>query len=143
MPIQFRSSLFAAMAVLILALPGVAGQKIADTGSKYDVAHQVKIQGTVEEVREVPGDYEGTHLLVKTDQGLVLVQVAPAAFLKEMDTSYKKGDVVQVVGAKALDATEEQVLAREITIGADSVTLRDDKGVPVWAGWKPAKASAH
>jgi hypothetical protein len=140
---QLRSQILCSIVVLALAVcPGVA-QKVANTGPKYDVAHQVKIQGTVEEVREVPGDYEGTHLVVKTDQGLVLVQVAPTAFLKEMDTSYKKGDIVQVVGAKTLDATEEQVLAREITIGADTVTLRDDKGVPVWAGWKPAKASAH
>ena len=135
---QLRPILCSIVVLVLAVCPGVA-QKLANTGPKYDVTHQVKIQGTVEEVREVPGDYEGTHLVVKTDQGVVLVQVAPTAFLKEMDTSYKKGDVVQVVGAKAPDATEEQVLAREITIGADTVTLRDDKGVPVWAGWKPAK----
>jgi hypothetical protein len=128
--------------VLMLGVcPGFA-QKVANTGPKYDIAHQVKVQGTVEEVRETPGDYEGIHLVVKTDQGPVLVQVAPAAFLHEMDTSYKKGDVVQVVGAKTLDGTEEQVLAREITVGSNSVTLRDDKGVPVWAGWK-APRSGH
>ena len=137
---HLRSQILCGMVVLMLGVCSGVAQKMANTGPKYDVAHQVKIQGTVEEVREVPGDYEGTHLLVKTEQGLVLVQVAPAAFLREIDTSYKQGDVVQVVGAKALDGTEEQVLAREITIGVNTVTLRDDKGVPVWAGWKPGKA---
>jgi hypothetical protein len=67
------------------------------------------------------------------------VRVAPADFLKEMDTSFKKGDQVLVVGCKTTDNGQEQVLAREITVGTNTTTLRDDKGTPVWAGWKPAK----
>lgn len=140
MPIQLRSKLFGGLAVLIFAVPGLGGQKVANTGPRYDIGHEVKVQGTVAEVRDVPGDFEGTHLLLKTAQGDVLVQVAPADFLKEMGTAYKVGDVVQIVGAKSPDGTEEQVLVREITVGSDTVTLRDDKGVPVWAGWKPPKS---
>jgi hypothetical protein len=80
---------------------------------------------------------------VKTDTKTVLVRVGPTDFLKEIDTSFKKGDEVSVVGAKAPDATGEEILAREITDGNNTATLRDDKGIPIWAGWKPAKSGGQ
>jgi DNA/RNA endonuclease YhcR with UshA esterase domain len=136
------SKVLGTAALLIVATQTIlAAQKIANTGPKYDVANEVKIKGVVEDIREVPGNFEGTHLVVKTDTGTVLVHVAPADFLKEMDTSFKKGDEVTVTGAKAPDAAEPEILAREITVGTNTTTLRDDKGIPVWAGWKPAKSN--
>lgn len=124
---------------LLLAVSSGLAQKVRDTGPKYDVANEVKITGVVQEIREVPGAYEGIYLVVKTDTSTVLVRVAPAAFLKEMDTSFAVGNQVQITGAKALGVAEEQILAREIILGTNTVTLRDGKGIPVWAGWNPAK----
>ena len=128
-------SITAAAGLLISA---AWAQTASKTGPKYDVKNEVKIKGVVEEVRQVPGQFEGTHLVVKTDSKTVLVHVAPVDFLKEIDTSFSKGDQVEVVGCKAPDATEEEILAREITVGQNTTTLRDDKGIPVWAGWKPS-----
>ncbi len=82
-------------------------------------------------------------MVVKTDTGTILVHLAPASFLKEIDASFTKGDQVEVLGAKAPNAPEEEILAREITVGTNTVTLRDDKGIPVWAGWNPAKTSGR
>lgn len=124
---------------LLLAVSSGLAQRVRDTGPKYDVANEVKIKGVVAEIREVPGAYEGIYLVVKTDTSTVLVRVAPAAFLREMDTTFAVGNQVQVTGAKALGVAEEQILAREIILGTNTVTLRDDKGIPVWAGWNPAK----
>ena len=129
--------------VLLLATSAGLAQKVKDTGPKYDAANEVKIKGTIEEIREVSGNFEGTHLVVKTETGTVLVHVAPAAFLKEIDTAFAKGDQVQVVGSKAPGATEEEILAREITVGTNTTTLRDEKGVPVWAGWSPSKSAGN
>jgi hypothetical protein len=131
------------VSVLLLTVSAGLAQKTKDTGPKYDVANEVKIKGVIEEIREVPGNFEGTHLVVKTDTGTVLVHVAPGAFLKEIDTSFAKGDQVQVVGSKAPNATEPEILAREITVGTNTVTLRDEKGIPVWAGWNPTKGSGN
>ncbi len=130
-------------AVLGLTFSVGFAQTSSKTGPKYDTASEVKIKGVIEDIREVPGDFEGTHLVVKTDTKTVLVHVAPAAFLKEIDTSFNKGDQIQVVGAKAPNATEEEILAREIVVGNNTFTLRDDKGVPIWAGWKPSKTSGR
>lgn len=135
------SKIACAVAALILTAQLMASQK--DTGPKYDPAKEVKVKGVIQDIREVPGDYEGTHLVVKTDTGDVLVHVAPADFLKEIDSAFKKGETVEVVGCKAPDTTENEVLAREITVGTNTTTLRDDKGVPVWAGWKPVKAAGN
>src|SRR5271165_2269326 len=84
---------------LLLAVSSGLAQRVKDTGPKYDVANEVKIKGVVAEVREVPGNSEGIYLVVKTDAGTALVRVAPAAFLKEMDTSFAVGNQVQVTGA--------------------------------------------
>ncbi len=113
------------------------------TGPKYDTANEVKIKGVILEVREVPGEFQGTLLVVQTDTKTISVLVAPADFLKEIDTTFNKGDQVVVVGAKAPDAPEEEILAREITDGNNTATLRDDKGIPIWAGWKPAKVAGQ
>jgi len=125
--------------VLVAARFAAATQKTASSGPKYDVASEVKIKGVVDDVREVPGDFEGTELVVKTDTNTVIVHLAPADFLKDMDTSFKKGDTVLVIGAKAPNGGDTEILAREITVGTNTTTLRDDKGVPVWTGWKPGK----
>lgn len=134
------SRVLVAVAVLAFTVPAGLAQN-SKTGPKYDTAGEVKIKGVIEEVREQPGEYEGTHLLVKTDTASVLVHVAPADFLKEIDTTFKKGDQVEVVGCKASGSAQEEILAREITVGSNTFTLRDDKGIPIWSGWKPAKAS--
>jgi len=127
------------IALAALVLPVAWAQKSKDTGPKYDPTQEIKIKGTVEEIREVPGQWEGIHLVVKTQSSTVLVHVGPSAFLKEMDTAFKTGDVVEVKGSKAPNTTEEEILAREVTVGNNTVVLRDDKGIPIWADWKPGK----
>ena len=131
-----KARLIGAVAALLLSV-GWA-QTANKTGPKYDVKNEVRVKGVIEEVRQVPGQFEGTHLLVKTETKTVLVHVAPSNFLKEIDTAFNKGEQVEVLGCKAPDASEEEILAREITVGQNTTTLRDDKGVPIWAGWKPS-----
>ena len=82
--------LFLAAVVAGLLLSAAWAQTTSKTGPKYDVKNEVKIKGVVEEVRQVPGPFEGTHLVVKTDSKTVLVHVAPADFLKEIDTRSTK-----------------------------------------------------
>jgi len=133
------SKVLAGTALLVIATQAALAQKNANTGPKYDLASEVKIKGVVDDVREVPGNFEGTQLVVKTDTGTVVVHLAPGEFLKDIDSTFKKGDDVQVVGAKAPNADGTEILAREITVGTNTTTLRDDKGIPVWTGWKPPK----
>lgn len=132
----------AMIAVLFGAATFVAAsstQKASNTGPKYDSANQIKIKGVIEDVTDTSGELSGTHLTVKTDAGTVTVYVGPAEFLKEIDTSFKKGDQIEVIGAKNTGRDGEQVLAKEITVGSNTTTLRDESGIPVWSGWKAPK----
>lgn len=124
------------VAALLVVLSGLASAQRA-AAPKYDLTSEIKFKGVVQEIREAaPAPFAGTNLLVKTDTSTMTVYVGPTEFLKDMDTSFKTGDHVEVVGAKTENGTEQVVLAREITCGTNDVTLRDDKGIPVWTGWK-------
>jgi hypothetical protein len=58
-------------AVAGLLLSPAWAQTASKTGPKYDVKNEVKIKGVVEEVRDIPGQFEGTHLVVKTETNLL------------------------------------------------------------------------
>lgn len=133
-----RLSRVALVAVAAWLTTAAWAQTASKTGPKYDVKNEVKIKGAVEEVRDVPGPSGGTNLVVKTDTKTVVVLVGPTAFLKDIDATFNKGEQVEVIGCRASDATEDEILAREITVGQNTTTLRDDKGIPIWSGWKPS-----
>jgi hypothetical protein len=104
---------------------------------KYDKATEVKIKGTVEEVKESgAGAEKDTHLMLKTEKGLMEICLCPAKFLADMDMNFQKGDQLEITGAKAMDkdasGEKEVVLAREIVKGDSTLVLRDKDGGPVW-----------
>jgi hypothetical protein len=76
---------------------------------------------------------------LKSENETILVHVAPGKFLSEMETSFNKGDVLQVVGCKIKDpGGNDELLAREITKSNDNqLVLRDKKGTPIWVLWNP------
>src|SRR5271165_4848277 len=97
------SSRFSSRTLFIAAASGLLlstawAQTANKAGPKYDVKNEVKIKGVIEEIRQVSGPLEGTNLVVKTESKTVLVHVAPADFLKEIDTTFNKGEQVEVVG---------------------------------------------
>jgi hypothetical protein len=105
---------------------------------KYEKSAEVTLKGTIEEVKEVPGTCcteKCIHLMFKTDKGVVEVQVAPDAFLKEMEITFAKGDKLEIVAAKVEVHGTEMYLAREINKSGDVVVVRDNQGGPVW-NWK-------
>ncbi len=118
---------------LVLAVPFAVAQK--QTGPKYDVANEVKVKGSVEEVKLIgTAEPKDTHLILKTDKGLVEICLCPAKFLTEMDMSFVKGDKLEVTGAKTKEGADgvEVILAREIVRGENTLVLRDKNGGPVW-----------
>lgn len=136
----FLVSLTLVAIFVLLFVPSVLAQKPAESAGnnsspKYDFATETKLKGTVEEVKLVPGPNEGTHVMLKTGSDTILVHIAPPEFLKDFEFPVNKGDQLQVTGSKLTIDGQEEVLAREITKGDNSFTLRDKKGVPVWTAW--------
>lgn len=134
--------LFAMLVVLtgfmVLATSSLSAQK---TGPKYDFSNEVKLKGTVEDVKMVPGEYEGVHVMLKTGAETVLVHLAPDGFLKMLEFNVAKGDTLEVTGCKITGEMGPEILAKEVVSGNNSLTLRDKKGTPAWAGMKFASGS--
>ncbi len=137
-PVSGLKVLFAGAIVLAMSAALWSQKPGGSTAPKYDPRNEVTVKGTVEEVKLIPGTQEGVHLVLKSESETILVHVSPEKFLKEMDTTFNKGDGLEVLGCKIKDANgNDELLAREVTRSGNQLLLRDKKGTPIWALWNP------
>ena len=119
------------------ATPGIAQKEPAQNepavAPKYDVATETTLKGNIDELKEeTSAKGPSLHLMVKAGSEVTEVYLCPNAFLQEMAFNFAKGDQLQVVGSKVKVGEADVILAREITRGNETLTLRDKKGNPVW-----------
>jgi hypothetical protein len=131
--------LLSAGILLALAAPLVIAQGPGPSSRKrlYDPNTEVTMSGTIEEVQQHTGrrgKWTGTHLVLKTETGVLDVHVGPSSYISENQFSFAKGDSIQVVGSKVTVRGKEALLAREITKEGKTLTLRDAQGFPKWSG---------
>lgn len=102
----------------------------------YNTLTEATVRGTVEEVRTITGPrgWNGTHLTLNTDSGSLDVHLGPASFLKKKGFEFAQGDQIEVTGSKVAFQDQDAILAREVKMGEKVLTLRDNEGVPEWAG---------
>ena len=97
----------------------------------YNPATEARIQGSVLEVQEfycpVTED-RGSHLIVKTSSGPVLVHVGVARNLRTNHITFSPGDRVEVVGSAFRFKRADSLIAREISRGNETFTIRDADG---------------
>lgn len=133
-----RLLLKALLAGALAASPALAqappAKPAAPKAPEYDTKAELTLQGTVEDFHEsqMRGDHPGLHLVVKTETESVEVHACPLRFMKDLDFALDKGDTVKVVGSRT--GGTGVLVAREITKGQTSLTLRDKTGAPVWTG---------
>jgi DNA/RNA endonuclease YhcR with UshA esterase domain len=127
--------------VTTFAVLGAAIQPVLPAQRKamprYDLSTEATFQGTVEEVREVEHagfQGKGLHVTLKTAAETFDVHVGPASFVKEKNLTLAKGDQVTITGSKVKEDGGSAVIARSVQKGATTVTLRDDRGRPLWSG---------
>jgi hypothetical protein len=122
------------LAIGVFALGATA---FAASDPAYNAASVVDIDGVIAAVRTAPAGaaLEGTHLTVKTKAALVDVYLGPTEFLRIFKTSFPVGNEVEVVGSKVKFENNDVILSREISIGAETLTLRDTHGAPDWKNW--------
>jgi hypothetical protein len=124
-------TLVAVVLVVILLFHNGAIQR----APKYNAATELKVEGVVQEVRQfwcpVNGD-EGTHLILKTDTGILEIHVAPRRFLQGNGVSFNKGDQIAVVGSMVMYEGHDAMIARKITRGDQTFAFRQPDGRPLW-----------
>jgi DNA/RNA endonuclease YhcR with UshA esterase domain len=102
---------------------------------KYDVANEIKIKGVVDEVKDRNCPISGTlgaHLMIKAENKIYEVHVAPTKFVKSYEVVFQKGDEVEIKGMKTTFQGVDAILAREIKRGNDDFVFRDPQGKAIW-----------
>ena len=121
--------LFAILAVPLGAQPAPESRVGHGFGPLYDAAHETTLHWTIQEVvtKHAVGSPAGMHLLVAGPQGVVDAHVGP--FLsKETKEALQTGTPVRIVGAMASLHGKNYLLARELTVGGTTVTVRSEHG---------------
>jgi len=133
-----RRVLFLAVFVAVFSVDFASAQKNqANTASppKYDSHSEMKMKGTVEELKLPPkgSEKEVAHLLVKNGTETIDIYLCPQSFLADMGISFTKGDEIALTGSKVKQGEADLFLARAVVKGTDTLVLRDDKGQPIWS----------
>lgn len=121
--------------LLIFAMALLAADSRSAPQPRYDPALVVDWPVTLTEVRDNYDEngLSGVWLLTRTETDAPLdVYLGPAAYVKQFEISFAKGDRLQVIGSKVKVAGSSLVLAREVRKGSATLYLRDRDGNPFW-----------
>lgn len=105
----------------------------------YNPATVETISGTIESVDKITpmkGMMYGIHLILKTDKETISVHLGPGWYIERLDTKIEKGDRIEVRGSRVTMMGKPVIIASEVKKGDNILKLRDENGIPVWAGWR-------
>jgi hypothetical protein len=110
-------------------------------GRLYNPQTEVTVKGEVTGLGTCPSMGPGAargmsyrSATLKTDQGEVTVHLGPAWFMDEQKLALKKGETLEATGSKITQDGRTIILAREVTVNGKKTTLRNEQGIPAWAG---------
>lgn len=112
-------------------------------GSKYQGMYDPKtiesLSGevvNVDKITPMKGMHYGVHVQLKTEKETLSVHLGPGWYIERLDTKIEKGDKIEVKGARVTMMGQPSIIAAEIKKGDNILKLRDENGIPVWAGWR-------
>ncbi len=100
---------------------------------EYDKSAEVEVKGVIDDVKTAADHI--VHLTLKNGNDSLDLFVGPEKFLKEMEISFAKGEAIEVLGSQRTVDGNGILLVREVRRNGDVMTMRDEKGKPVWVGW--------
>ena len=134
---EWKPILFGSLLAIVLGIGAYTalGQALGPDSRMYDPKTETTVTGVVREVKEVAGGGRGTgtHLVVKTDSGVIEVHVGPSWYLKQQNCEFKKDGEVKVLGSKVKFEGADILIARQIKTSDTTWTLRDAQGIPAWS----------
>jgi len=113
------------------------------TGSPYNRLYDTKtvetVAGEVIDVKHITptnGMNYGVHLELKTEKGTISVHLGPGWFIENQDMKIERTDKVEIKGSRVVFDGKPAIIAAEVKKNDSVLKLRDENGVPVWAGWR-------
>lgn len=96
----------------------------------YDRAAETTVSGVVRSVEVIDHGPHGLHVRLETDGAMLEVHLGPSWYADEIGLAPSIGDRLDVTGSRSGDV----VIAREVSRGDRTWTLRDAAGLPAWRG---------
>ena len=123
-----------AVTVILLLVLGVSFHEpvTAQGAALYNPATEDIVRGVVQEAQDfdcpVSEGELGSHLMLKTAQGVLRIHLAPARLMAKRNLRFVAGDQIQVLGSKVRLEGMNGLIAREITRGNETIIFRDGQG---------------
>jgi len=114
------------------------GQK-GSYGRMFNPSTMTTVSGEALEVLKITpakGMSYGVHVMLKTEKQTVSVHLGPGWYIENQDVKIEPKDMIEVKGSQITYEGKPAIIASEIKKGGMTLKLRDDNGVPVWAGWR-------
>ncbi|HET7291671.1 MAG TPA: DNA-binding protein [Vicinamibacteria bacterium] len=117
-----------------------SGQPGAGSGAQYDPGTVTTLRGTVADVSVVAsrgGRMGGVHLSLRSGEAEQQAVLGPSWFLESEGLRLAKGDDIEITGSLVDADGKDLLIAAQVKKGEKSVRLRDEQGIPAWAGGPP------
>lgn len=112
---------------------GNQSQQMYDPATVETIRGEVVSRNTITPTGRMSG---GIHLQVRTQGGeTITVHLGPAWYLDDQPIQVELNDTIEVRGSRITFNEQPILIAAEVRKGDQVLTLRDDAGIPVWAGW--------
>jgi len=108
-------------------------------GRIYDPKTVETVSGLVtgvEKFTPARGGSAGVHLQLKTDKGTISVHLGPSWYLENQEAQVEAKDKIEVTGSRITLDGKDVLIAAEVKKGDGVLKLRDENGIPLWAGWR-------
>jgi hypothetical protein len=112
---------------------GGAYQRLYNPATVETVSGEVV---SVDRITPMKGMGAGIHLQLKTDKETISIHLGPAWYIERLDARIDKGNKIEVKGSRVTVAGKPAIIAAEVKKGDALLKLRDDNGIPAWAGWR-------
>ena len=127
-----RPAVVAALVVIAASVPA-AGQRL--DVARYDPATVTTVSGTIVRVALVArrgADPGGIRLLLRTNRETLPVDLGPVWNLDELSINLRRGERIAVRGSRIMADGRPAIIAASVSVGGETVTLRDSTGAPAW-----------
>jgi len=79
---------------------------------------------------------QGVHMMLKTDKETISIHLGPSWYIENQDIKIEPKNKVEVKGSRITFEGKPAIIATEVKKGNEMLKLRDEKGFPVWSGWR-------
>jgi len=108
-------------------------------GRMYDPKSVETISGeviAVEKMTPGAGMSYGVHATLQSEKETISVHFGPGWYIENQDVKIEPNDRIEVKGSRVTFAGKPAIIAAEVKKGDELLKLRDERGFPVWAGWR-------